>query len=50
MTHVESKGGLASTQFGFRKGRSTCDAIKTARDFTKEYTSEDGYCIEVLYR
>lgn len=32
LSHAESKGALSNTQFGFRKNRSTVDAVKTVVD------------------
>ena len=32
LEYVEGEGGLADTQYGFQKGRSTVDAISSARE------------------
>lgn len=47
LAHIGSRGGLAKSQFGFLKGRSTCDAIKAARDFADSHTKNGGHCIAV---
>ena len=47
-THSEGEGGLANTQYGFRKGRSTVDAISrvvaTADTALKKTRSGNRYC------
>jgi hypothetical protein len=45
--HLESKGGLADGQYGFRKGRSTCDAALTLREVVSEACNAQGYCAAV---
>ncbi|MHC5848301.1 reverse transcriptase domain-containing protein, partial [Streptococcus pyogenes] len=35
-SHLERGGGLSENQFGFRKGRSTVDAIKAVVDLTEK--------------
>lgn len=39
--------GLAENQFGFRKHRSTCDAIQLVKNLTNESTENGGFAIAV---
>ncbi|CAD7085026.1 unnamed protein product [Hermetia illucens] len=49
---VESQGGLSDRQYGFRKARSTIDAIKLVTDLAEDAIHGKGstskYCVVVI--
>jgi len=45
--HIASKGGLAPNQFGFRKGRSTDDAVRVLQSKAATTTNSGGFCVAV---
>lgn len=46
-THITNKGGLAHNQFGFRKGRSTDDAVRKLREKAVGAMDKGRYCVAV---
>lgn len=45
--HVEGKGGLAEEQFGFRRRRSTVDAIDMFRGYVRRAREEGKYVLAI---
>lgn len=45
--HIAGRGGLAPNQFGFRKGRSTDDAVRLLRSKVVATANSGGFCVAV---
>jgi len=46
-THIADRGGLGSNQFGFRKGRSTDDAVRELQRKAVTAANEGRFCVAV---